>query len=68
LIDTTPIVNIMNALFIWLPLNDDNTTHNTRFAASLQRVGRGAFYKLYLLWRRGRKLKEIRRPAASPAR
>jgi hypothetical protein len=39
-----------------------------RLAASLHRVGRAAFYKLYLLWRRGRKLKEHRRPAASPER
>ena len=41
---------------------------NTRLAASLHRGGRGALYKLYLLWRRGRKLKEDRRPAASPER
>jgi hypothetical protein len=32
---------------------------NTQLAASLHRVGLAAFYKLYLLWRLGRKLKEI---------
>jgi len=45
-----------------------NNAANTWLAASLHRVGRGAFYKLYLLWRRGRKCHSIRRPAASPGR
>jgi hypothetical protein len=44
------------------------TAYNTWLAASLHRVGLAAFYKLYLLWRLGRKVKENWRPAASPER